>query len=257
MSRNYITDEEDLGGPVGGIPGGASEGVYARLDIAPRTETEVDGSVIRMGVAATPLINDTASAAGFIVGYFDCGAANGWPAGLYIHTDVTGTAGLNFTALQGDATLKTACAIVTGVECFMDFSSAGRVTGSLSVVQGTVAFGNFALPGAGGGVYRAACFNIKGGGSSSDPTKAQRISCIELKTGDGTFATNKDFELFAAGYAIYFSGFTAAAGVTNILSSTRLAELPASTIGIRVGVGAEGASGTAYYIPLVLATEWN
>jgi hypothetical protein len=55
----------------------------------------------------------------------------------------------------------------------------------------------------------------------------------------------------------YFNGFTAASGVTSIVSSTRLAELPASTIGIRVGVGADGAAGTAYYIPLILASEWN
>jgi hypothetical protein len=255
MSEDYITGLENPLGPVSGVGGIATAEVPARVAIS-GVAAVTDGSVLRMGTSAAPLIDDLAGA-GFIVGYFDCGDAAGWPVGLYIHTDVT-AAGGNFTALQGDATLKAAKGVVTGVECYMDFSSAGRVTGSLSVVQGTVAFGNFALPGPGGrGVYRAACFNIKGGGGSSDCLKAIRISCLELKTGDGSFAANKNFDEHPAGYAIYFSGFTAAAGVTNILSSTRLAELPANTIGIRVGVGAEDASGAVYYIPLVPAAEWN
>ena len=255
-SRNPITDQVDLGGPLSTIPGGATEALTARIDIAPGDLTALDGSVLRMGTSSVPLTAATNSAAGFVVGYFKTTATTGWPAGLYTHLQCAG-AGANATALEGDLTLAAALATVTGVECFVDLTAAGRVTGSLSVVQGTVDFGNFALPGAGGGVYRAACFNIKGEGAASDPTKAQRISCLELKTGDGTFATGKDFEKFAAGYAIYFNGFTGATGVTQILSTTRLAELPTGTLGIRVGVGAEGASGTAYYIPLVLATEWN
>ncbi len=212
-----------------------------------------DGSVIRMGTSGSPLVDDQAGA-GFVVGYFDCGAASGWPAGLYLSADVTGAGG-SFTALEGDPVIKAAKAVVTGIESFMQFVSPGKVTGAARACQATVDFGNYQIT-AGGGVYSAACFNIKGEGAACDPSLAQRISCLELKT-EGTFEANKDFEKKAAGYAIYFNGFTAAAGVTNILSSTSLAELPAGTLGLRVGVGGDGAAGDAYYIPLVAAAEWN
>lgn len=210
-----------------------------------------DGSVLRMGTSGAPLTDDQAGA-GFVVGYFDCGDAAGWPAGLYISTNVTGAGG-SFTALQGDAVVSVAKAVVTGVECFMQFATAGAVTGRASAMAGCVDFGNYAF--AAGGCYTAGCFSIKGEGSSVNLSAPQRVACVELRN-EGTYGANS-FEVKTAGYAIYFNGFTAASGVTNILSSTRLAELPASTVGIRVGVGADGASGTAYYIPLVLASEWN
>lgn len=213
-----------------------------------------DGSVLRMGTSGSPLVDDQAGS-GFVIGYFDCGATSGWPGGLFISTNVTGAGG-SFTALQGDAVLTAAKATVTGIEDWMQVNTGGRVTGACRSVQGTIDFSDEDK--GSGGVYSAACFNIKGQGSSCDIGTTQRVQCIELKT-EGTFSstTGEDFETKAAGYAIYFNGFTAASGVTNILSSTRLAELPASTVGIRVGVGSDAASGTAYYIPLVLASEWN
>jgi hypothetical protein len=206
-----------------------------------------------MGTSAVPLVDDLAGA-GFIVGYFDSGVTSGWPAGMFINTTLTGTGG-NFTALEGDLIVTTRKGTLTGIECFMDFDTAGSVSGAARACQATIDFGNYAFPA--GGVYSGACFNIKGEGSSSDPTLVQRISCLELKTGDGTFKTSCDFEKLPQSYAIYFNGFTGASGVNQILSTTRLAELPTNTVGIRVGVGSDGATGTAYYIPLVLATEWN
>lgn len=223
MSKDYISGEE---GFLGGAPLGGTEGSIGTLMNIP------------LPVAGSFTFPDT----------------SGWPAGLFITSALTGTGG-NFTALEGDAVVQAVKATLTGVECFMQFTTPGAVTGSASAVQGTIDFGNYTFPG--GGVYRGACFNIKGEGAACDPTAVQRISCLELKTGDGTFKANKDFEKFARAYAIYFSGFTGAGGVNQILSTTRLAELPAGTLGIRVGVGAEGDGGTAYYIPLVLATEWN
>lgn len=213
-----------------------------------------DGSVIRMGTSGSPLVDDQAGA-GFIVGYFDSGDTTGWPAGLYISTDVTGAGG-SFTALQGDAVIKAAKAVVTGIESFMQLVSPGKVTGAARACQATVDFGNYQIT-TGGGVYSGACFNMKGEGSSCDPSLAQRMSCLELKT-EGTFATDKDFEKQNQSYAIYFNGFTAGAGVTQILTSTNLTELAAcNAVGVRIGVGGDADAGASYYIPLIPAADWN
>lgn len=230
-----------------------TEGI-ARLTLDGVASSSVtDGSVLRMGTSSSPLVDDQAGA-GFIVGYFDSGDTSGWPAGMFISTDLTEDGG-NFTALQGDAVIKAAKGTVTGIECFMQLSSPGKVTGAARACQATIDFGNYTIT-TGGGVYSGACFNMKGEGSSCDPSNAQRMSCLELKT-EGTFKTGKDFEKQSQSYAIYFNGFTATADTNSVFSSTSLNELPSSTIGVRVGVGADGDAGTAYYIPLVLASEWN
>jgi hypothetical protein len=208
----------------------------------------------QLGTSSIPLVNDSASLAGFILGYFDCGATSGWPAGIYVTTDLTGAGG-SFTCLQGDAVVKTSKASITGVENFMQFASGGKVTGHCASGQFTIDFANAALAFS-GGAYMAGRFNIKGEGSACDPSGALRISCIELQN-QGTFASGKEFETKAAAYAIFFNGFTAASGVTNIISNTSLAELPSGTLGVRVGVGSDGQAGAAYYIPLIVASEWD
>jgi len=212
-----------------------------------------DGSVLRMGTSGSPLVDDQAGA-GFVVGYFDCGATSGWPAGLYISTNVTGVGG-SFTALEGDAVISAAKAVVTGIESFMQFVTPGKVTGAARACQATIDFGNYEIT-AGGGVYSAATFNIKGEGSACDPSLAQRVSCLELKT-EGTFESGKDFEEMSRGYAIYFNGFTPAGGTGSIISSTALAEVGLSCIGIRIGVGSDAGGGDAYYLIAIPAAEWN
>lgn len=223
------------------------------LDIAGVTGLTT-GAVLRMGTSGSPLTDDQ-NGTGFIVGYFDTGDTAGWPAGLYINTNVTGVGG-NFTALQGDATISVAKGTVTGIESFMGFVTAGKVTGAARACQATIDFGNYTIT-TGGGVYSAACFNVKGEGSSCDPSAAQRMSCLELKT-EGTFKTNCNFEKDAAGYAIYFNGFAGASGTGQIITTTALNELAAvNPIGIRVGVGGDADAGTAYYLIAVPAADWN
>lgn len=213
-----------------------------------------DGTVIRMGTSGTPLSDAQNDGAGFVVGYFTTSHTSGWPAGMYLSTTCTGAGG-NVTGAEGDVYLSAVLANATGIESFLGLNAAGGISGHAAACQATIDYYNGALPNS-GGAYMAGRFNIKGEGSNCDPTKAIRIACVELQT-QGTFKSNCDFEKHAAGYAIYINGFTAASGVTNILSSTSLAELPSGTLGLRVGVGADGAAGTAYYIPLVVATEWN
>jgi predicted RecA/RadA family phage recombinase len=205
-----------------------------------------------IGLAAVPVVQDITG--NHLEAHFDNGATSGWPCGCFVETNVTGAGG-SFTAGQFDGILTAAKATVTGIENWMQINTGGRVTGACRSVQGTIDFSNEDK--GSGGVYSGACFNIKGQGSSVDIGACQRVSCLELKT-EGTFPDSANgFQKKAAGYAIYINGFTAAAGVGSILSSTSLAELPAGTLGLRVGVGGDAAAGTAYYIPLVLGTAWN
>lgn len=205
-----------------------------------------------IGLAAVPVVQDITG--NHLEAHFDNGATSGWPCGIFIETDVT-AAGGSFTAGQFDAVLTAAKAVVTGVENWMQINTGGRVTGACRSVQGTIDFSNESK--GSGGVYSGATFNIKGQGTSVNISGCQRVSCLELKT-EGTFPnTTSGFQKKASGYAIYINGFTSAAGVGSILSSTSLAELPAGTLGLRVGVGGDAASGASYYIPLVVASEWN
>ena len=227
----------------------------ARLSLGGVSATGVtDGSVLRMGTSGSPLTDDQAGA-GFVVGYFDSGATSGWPAGLYLNTNVTGVGG-SFTALQGDATLTAAKATVTGIENFMALSTGGRVTGACRSVQGTIDFSSEDK--GSGGVYSAACFNIKGEGAAADIGTTQRVSCLELKT-EGTFSAvaGENFQTKAAGYAIYINGFTAGDGSIVHNASLTWTDALASVLGLKVGIGADGDAGAVYYIPLIPAAEWN
>lgn len=211
-------------------------------------------AVIQLGESGTPLVNDTAITA-FVVGYFDSGATSGWPIGAYFTTNVT-EAGGSFTALQGDAVLTAAKATVTGVENWMQLNTGGRVTGACRSLQGTIDFSNEDK--GSGGVYSAACFNIKGEGASCDIGTTQRVACIELKT-EGTFSAvaGENFQTKAAGYGIYINGFTPASGAVVNNDALTWTDALANVIGLRVGVGADGDAGAVYYIPLIPAAEWN
>jgi hypothetical protein len=243
---------------VGAFTHGITTSGVNRLDLGGIKSADcTDGSVLRMGTSASPLA-DAQNGAGFVVGYFTTSDAAGWPAGVYTCTTFTGVGGSG-TGMEGDVTVSAAKTTLTGIESFMAFTSgSGCVTGAARVVQGTIDFANAALPGAGGGVYSAACFNIKGEGSSCDIAKAQQVNCIELKT-EGTFSGTggKNFQTHPRASIIYLNGFTPGAGA--ILNNTSLTwtDALASVIGMRVGVGADGATPAVYYVPLIPAAEWN
>ena len=181
-------------------------------------------------------------------------ATTGWPTGFYVSTEAAGAGG-QFTSLEGDAHITAAVADMTGVESFMDFgSAAGYVTGHAAAGQFTVDFPNRAI--GGNGAYMAGRFNMKGEGSSCDVSTPIRMSCIELQT-QGTFKGSNGFQDHAHAYAIYVNGFTPGAG--GVLNSTSFnwGGAHASVVGLRVGVGADGAAGAVYYIPLVPAASWS
>lgn len=237
----------------GGIFAGYAVAVAANPSSTGRLRLSPGGDIgFHIGLAAVPVVQDITG--NHLEAHFDNGATSGWPAGIFIETNVTGAGG-SFTAGQFDAILTAAKAVVTGVENWMQINTGGRVTGACRSVQGTIDFSNESK--GSGGVYSGATFNIKGQGTSVNISGCQRVQCIELKT-EGTFPnTTSGFQKKTAGYAIYINGFTPAAGVGSIVSSTKLAEFPTGTIGVRVGVGGDAAPGTAYYMPLVLASEWN
>lgn len=237
----------------GGIFAGYAVAVAANPSSTGRLRLSPGGDIgFHIGLAAVPVVQDITG--NHLEAHFDNGATSGWPCGCFVETDLT-AAGGNFTAGQFDAVLTAAKGTVTGIENWMQINTSGRVTGSCRSVQGTIDFSNESK--GSGGNYAAACFNIKGQGTSVNISGSQRVQCIELKT-EGTFPnTTSGFQKKAAGYAIYINGFTSAAGVGSILSSTSLAELPAGTLGLRVGVGGDGDAGAAYYIPLVVASQWN
>jgi len=99
------------------------------------------------------------------------------------------------------------------------------------------------------GTYAAGMFEIYSDGTASDPAGMTELSVLRLcNSGDATGAADVDTDAFL----FSIQGFTAAADTTKVVSSVSLAELPGSTVGLRVKVGA-----TTYYIPCVAATEWN
>jgi hypothetical protein len=86
-------------------------------------------------------------------------------------------------------------------------------------------------------------------GDASDPAGLTELSVLRLcNSGDETGRADVDTDA----YLFSIQGFTAAADTTKLVSSVSLYELPANTVGLRVKIGS-----TAYYIPCVVATEWD
>ena len=99
------------------------------------------------------------------------------------------------------------------------------------------------------GTLTALKASIYSDGSASDPAGLTELSFIRIDSaGDATGKADVDTD------ACIFSinGFTAAGDAAHAVSSTRLAELPASSIAFAVNV-----DGARYYIPAVAAAELN
>ena len=99
------------------------------------------------------------------------------------------------------------------------------------------------------GTLCGAVIEIYSDGANSDPAGLTELSVLRLvNAGNATGMADVDTD------ANIFSiqGWTAAADTTKAISSVSLAELPASSVGIRTKIGA-----STYYIPAVLASAWN
>lgn len=86
-------------------------------------------------------------------------------------------------------------------------------------------------------------------GAASDPAGLTNLACLSIENA-GNATGMADVDTDACIFS--FAGWTAAADTTKVLSSVSLSELPTGTVGLRCKV-----AGVAYYLPLVVATEWN
>lgn len=117
-----------------------------------------------------------------------------------------------------------------------------------AAVRGTTHIPNVASWAPAGSLY-SGYFEVYSDGTASDPAGLTDLAAICIaNSGDATGKADVDTD--ASIFSI--QGWTAAADTTKAISSVSLAELPGSTVGIRTKIG-----GTVYYIPAVVATEWN
>ncbi|KKK81058.1 hypothetical protein LCGC14_2817270, partial [marine sediment metagenome] len=210
------------------------------------------GAVLRMGLSGFPLRKDTAGT-NFIYGNFT-GSGGGSTKGLTILMVPTGTPSYtkailgdirptavvgNLAALQGECVLGAASGI-TGlgyaIGAYFSFpaavvASAGNYAG-LNVEVAFPASCDIGTPGAGGAPVR---------------TSVIRCAISGDTTAKGTFEDT--------GTMFSFVGFTQEQ--YGVVSSQRLAELPAGSIGLRIGVGTAGGGDAFYFIPAVPLAEWN
>lgn len=202
------------------------------------------------GTDAVPIVDDTVNRA-FLSGYFDSGAVASDSKGLAITLNATGVLQTYSTALYGKCAPSVQVRNPVGVQGDLIFGAAGWIQGLGYAIGGYLQLPGVTVASTGNVACISADIAVSAGGDYSGPT---RVSCVRIGVGgDGTALAT--FETKATFFS--FVGFTATGGVTKMLSSTSLNELPSSTIGLRIGIGPGGGGDTMYYIPAVLASEWN
>lgn len=209
------------------------------------------GACIQLGLDAAPITDDTADVE-FVSMHFDSGGT-GSQYGMRLKFDATADLQLYSKGLRVDMTTTIRVRNPCAIQASLTLSHA--VVGTAAALQTEVSTPNLQTL---TGTHTAFNVAVYAGGSASDHHPNSSWSMIRFQVGgDATGCLN--FQQF--GYALLFQGFTAAAvGAqfnTPIITNTKLAELPAGNLGIKVGVGAVGAGAADYYIPLVPVGEWN
>lgn len=171
---------------------------------------------------------------------------SGTAYGFYNRLYVTGAggggdAGRFFTTVE-DVAGSTA----RGAHISLSFGTGGSITGLGAALETTLH-----MPSGGGmaGTNTSLKVAINADGAGSDPAGATEISFVRVEA-QGTQGGIDDLE--DDGYFFSFQGFTPDADAAHMVSSVSLAELPPSTVGLRVKLGA-----SVYYIPLVAQAQWN
>ena len=234
-------------------------GLFAGLATAVAANPSSTGSLLlvpgsayeggfHIGTDSVPLVDDTVGV-NFMSAYFDSGATSGASIGLKIVLKATGVMQTYSTGIHGQCDPSVQVRNPVGVQGDLIFGAAGWIQGLGYCVGGYLSLPAAAVAATGNVACLSADINAP---ASCDVSAATRVSCVRIGVGG---AAQANFETKATFFS--FVGFTATAGVTKMLSSTSLAELPAGTLGIRVGVGGGGGGDTMYYIPLVVASEWN
>lgn len=218
------------------------------------TEKLIQGTIgailMGRGTSSNPITISTASK-NFLQFYVKNTANTGDNRGLYLRQYLTGSGAGGGEAARIFSTVEGNLGTVRGAHISLSFSAVAggsECSGLGSALTGTLHIPDIASW-APTGTYAAGDFEIYSDGAASDPAGMTELSVLRLSnSGDGTGKADVDTDA----YLLSIQGFTAATGVTKVLSSTSLAELPAGTVGLRIKVGA-----TMYYIPAVVATEWN
>lgn len=236
------------------VPGGLYAGVATRIAANPSTTGYIllshsgQEAGFHIGTSAVPLVDDTVNV-NFMSGYFDSGAVSSDSKGLAIVLNATGVLQLFSTAIYGSCQASVQVRNPVGVQGELVFGAGGWIQGLGYALGGYLSLPDATVAATG----NVGCIVAEVAAPASlDISPATRSAVHQLRlagAGQANYETNSTF--------FSFVGFTATAGVTKMLSSTKLAELPTGTIGIRVGVGAAGGGDTMYYIPLVLASEWD
>jgi hypothetical protein len=203
-----------------------------------------DGGIFKAGTSAARVIEDTANMK-FMSFYFDNGAVSGDSRGIYLRQYITGAGGGGDAARFYETVENVAAATVRGAHISLDWGASGSCTGLGVALECTLHIRSTA---GAAGTIAPLKVAVNSDASTSDPVGASLSMIQVVNQGDGTGGLDVDTD--AALFA--FSGFASASGTANMVSSTSLAELPASSIGFRVTFG-----GAVYYIPAVISTQWN
>lgn len=209
-----------------------------------------DGGILKGGTSSAPITEDTANMA-FVKMYCDNGATSGDNRLAYLRLYLTGTGTGGGETIRAFTTVNANIGTAHGAHISLNFlATAGgsECSGLGAAIRGTTHIPDIASW-APTGTLCAGMFELYSDGDASDPAGLTELSVLRLcNSGDATGKADVDTDA----YLFSVQGFTAAADTTKVVSSVSLAELPGSTVGLRVKVGS-----TAYYIPCVAATEWN
>ena len=206
--------------------------------------------VLRIGLTGTYYdLGATAGRHG-IKCYFTSSATSGGGRGMYIRHKQTGAGTAHSDALRAFESINANTSTASGAHVSLNFlATAGgsECSGLGAALRTTLHIPDIALW-APTGTYTAVQAEIYSDGTASDPAGMTELSFIRIANSGGTGKADVDTD------ACIFSlaGFTAAADAAHAISSTSLAELPAGSIGLQIKV-----DGAIYYMPAVIAAEWN
>ena len=196
------------------------------------------------GTSSSPVVSSLDGK--FISYYFSTPATGGSTDGLYIRQYFTGAAGGGEALRAFTSVTDVEASTVRGAHISLSYGTSGTVSGLGAALETTLHMPSTA--GMAGTNYSIKAA-IHADAATSDPAGATTIAFIgAVAQGDATGIADLDTD----GVLLDIQGLTATTGVTNLLSSTSLTELPGSTVGIRIKIGS-----TIYYIPAVLSSEWN
>lgn len=213
------------------------------LPVAVRGITNASAAFLHKSTSSARLDADSAGNYGQVYANQNAtGDTRAWYIRLYAKI-----AAASGDALRAFATVENVAAdTYRGLHASLNFADTGTVTGLGAAIEATLHINN---SGSAAGTLTAVKAAINSDGASSDPAGATSLSYLRVENqGNATGAADVDTDATV----IAFSGLTGASGVTNTISTTSLAELPAGSIGFRITYG-----GNTYYVPAVIAAEWN